>query len=400
MLKSNLLLAFLVTFILTVSTLPAWGDSTNDNNAQTNSSGSNTQITGGYTSTTTNNNDGQTNTTTSTTTNNSTTNGSYIPVNSANSPSFSSMSQDVCSMGISGSVSTLGVGLSGGKHIRDLNCERIKLSKVLFDFNMKIAAVSLLCQDERVCMAMKSAGTPCPWDGKIGPDAQAMWDKYPELRPDYEEFLAKSEAIAKIDERILREEAKELARLEAERLKKDLSREALLQTIFAKIPGMFTAGKKMIFGKADDALYNSAKRQGFPLSLSESGNIIAKGYGKVIGVFAFVGNPIKSKATQAANFINKSADDTLNKFGPNVTLTKLGIDMTKASQKTYGEFRRVSSFFYDDFYKAVDAVGNTPIISTQNFKNSLKNFAKLVDDFLTLLFSFFTFVGVVLQWTM
>ena len=137
---------------------------------------------------------------------------------------------------------------------------------------------------------------------------------------------------------------------QAERLKKDLSREALLQTIFAKIPGMFTAGKKMIFGKADDTLYNAAKRQGFP----------------------FVGNPIKSKATQAANFINKSADDTLNTFGPNVTLTKLGIDMTKASQKTYGEFRRVSSFFYDDFYKAVDAVGNTPVISTQNFKKNIK----------------------------
>ena len=131
MLKNNLLLAFLVTFILTVSSVPAWGDSTNDNNAQTNSSGSNTQITGGYTSTTTNNNDGQTNTTTSTTTNNSTTNGSDVPVNSANAPSFSAMSQDVCSTGISGSVSTLGLGISAGKHVRDLNCERIKLSKVL-----------------------------------------------------------------------------------------------------------------------------------------------------------------------------------------------------------------------------------------------------------------------------
>ena len=212
-LKNNLLLVLLLTFILSVS-LPVWGDSTNDNNAQTNSSGSNTQITGGYTSTTTNNNDGQTNTTTSTTTNNSTTNGSDVPVNSANSPSFSSMSQDVCSMGISGSVSTLGVGLSGGKHIRDLNCERIKLSKVLFDFNMKIAAVSLLCQDERVYMAMKSAGTPCPWDGKIGPDAQAMWDKYPELRSDYDEFLVKAEVMARVDKEIAMEKAK----LESEKL--------------------------------------------------------------------------------------------------------------------------------------------------------------------------------------
>jgi len=235
LLKSNLLLAFLITFILTVSTLPAWGDSTNDNNAQTNSSGSNTQITGGYTSTTTNNNDGQTNTTTSTTTNNSTTNGSDVPVNSANAPSFSAMSQDVCSTGVSGSVSTLGLGISAGKHVRDLNCERIKLSKVLFDFNMKIAAVSLLCQDERVYMAMKSAGTPCPWDGKIGAEAQAMWDKYPELRPDYKDFLVKAEIIQRIDAElaeIARQEEAERVRIEQEALAKKLAEEkAKLETL-------------------------------------------------------------------------------------------------------------------------------------------------------------------------
>ena len=212
--KNILLLAFVLSFILVVS-LPVWGDSTNDDNDQTNTSGSNTQITGGYTSTTTNNNDGQTNTTTSTTT--STTNGSDVPVNSANAPSYSAMSQDVCSMGISGSVSTLGFGASMGKHYRDLNCERIKLSKVLFDYGMKIAAVSILCQDPRVHAAMQSAGTPCPWNGKIGPDAQAMWDKYPELRPDYEDYLIKAEAIARIDEKI----AAEKARLETIRIEKE-----------------------------------------------------------------------------------------------------------------------------------------------------------------------------------
>ena len=126
MLKNNLLSTFLLIVLLCIS-IPVWGDSTNDDNDQTNTSGSNTQITGGYTSTTTNNNDGQTNTTTSTTTNTTTTNGSDVPVNSANAPSFSAMSQDVCSTGISGSVSTLGFGASVGKHIRDLNCERIKL---------------------------------------------------------------------------------------------------------------------------------------------------------------------------------------------------------------------------------------------------------------------------------
>ena len=74
---------------------------------------------------------------------------------------------------------------------------------------------------------MQSAGSPCPWDGKIGPAAQKMWDKYPELRPDYEEYLTKAEAIAKVDERILKEEAKEIARLEAEAEEKRLEAERI-----------------------------------------------------------------------------------------------------------------------------------------------------------------------------
>ena len=220
--KNNLLLAFILSFILIIS-LPVWGDSTNDANSQTNSSGSNTQITGGYTSTTTNTySGGQTNTTTSTTS--STTNGSDVPVNSANSPSYSAMSQDVCSMGLSGSVSTLGFGGSFGKHIRDLNCERIKLSKVLYDYGMKVAAVSILCQDERVFEAMQMAGTPCPFEGKIGKEALAQWNKYDIERPDYETYITKLESRSQIDnelEEIARQEeakriAEEKARKEAE----------------------------------------------------------------------------------------------------------------------------------------------------------------------------------------
>ena len=209
--KNNILLIFLLSFILCVSTV-TFADSTNDNNAQTNSSGSNTQITGGYTSTTTNNNDGQTNTTTSTTTNNSTTNGSEVPVNSANAPSYSAMSQDVCSMGVSGSVSGMSFGISGGKHFRDLNCERIKLSKVLYDYGMKIAAVSLLCQDERVFFAMEMAGTPCPFEGKIGPEALEQWNKYDVERPNYESYISKLETRSQIDE-----ELAEIARQEEEK---------------------------------------------------------------------------------------------------------------------------------------------------------------------------------------
>ena len=204
----------------------------NDTNTQTNTSGSNTNITGGYEATTTNNNDGQTNTTTSTTTNTSTTNGAGIPPPSANSPSYSSMSQDVCSMGVSGSISTGIVGFSGGKHVIDENCERIKLAKVLQDFGMKVASVAVLCQDKRVFAAMEAAGTPCPYQGKIGPQAAEMWEKYVELRPDYEEHLARQKVVARIDEeiaekerieaeRIAAEEA-EAARIEAERIEQEL----------------------------------------------------------------------------------------------------------------------------------------------------------------------------------
>ena len=221
---TNLFLLLLLIIIAMISK-PAISDSANDSNTQTNESGSNTNITGGYESTTTTTyEDGATNSTTSTSTTTSSSTGSDIPVNSANSPSFSAMSQDVCSMGVSGSVSTLGFGLSGGKHVRDLNCERIKLSKVLYDYGMKVAAVSILCQDERVFEAMLMAGTPCPFEGKIGKEATAQWNKYDVERPDYNTYVKKLEIRSRIDDELkaiqLQKEQEELAKkIEEEKLK-------------------------------------------------------------------------------------------------------------------------------------------------------------------------------------
>ena len=210
--------------VLTFSTVRA-----TDTNTQSNQSGSNTNITGGYTSTTSNTySGGQTNTTTNTTT--STSNGSDIPVNSANAPSYSAMSQDVCSMGVSGSVSTGVFGLSGGKHVRDLNCERIKLSKVLYDYGMKIAAVSLLCQDERVFEAMLMAGTPCPFEGKIGPEAIAQWNKYDVERPDYETYIQKLEQRSRIDEELAEIERQEEAKRQQEEIQKAIAESKIIET--------------------------------------------------------------------------------------------------------------------------------------------------------------------------
>jgi len=110
------------------------------------------------------------------------------PPPSAIAPSIgSSYSQDMCTAGISGAVQTQIFGLSTGRSITDENCERIKLSKTLYDMGMRVAAVSLMCQDERVWVAMKMAGTPCPYEGRIGSEALASWEDNKEEVPGYNE---------------------------------------------------------------------------------------------------------------------------------------------------------------------------------------------------------------------
>ena len=107
------------------------------------------------------------------------------PPPSAIAPSIgSSYSQDLCTTGISGAVQTQILGLSTGRSIRDQNCERIKLGKTLYDMGMRVAAVSLMCQDYRVWASMMSAGTPCPYDGKIGDEAKALWEANPDKIPE------------------------------------------------------------------------------------------------------------------------------------------------------------------------------------------------------------------------
>jgi hypothetical protein len=106
------------------------------------------------------------------------------PPPSAIAPSIgSSYSQDLCTTGISGAVQTQILGFSTGKSVRDKNCERIKLSKTLYDMGMRVAAVSLMCQDYRVWSSMMDAGTPCPIEGQIGDEAKALWSKYTDRVP-------------------------------------------------------------------------------------------------------------------------------------------------------------------------------------------------------------------------
>ena len=174
---------------------------------QTNVSGSNTSIEGGYTGGATTYESGST----STSTTNSTSNVKSAPP-TASAPSYNSMTQDVCSTGASLGVQTFGVGITGGKHFIDKNCERLKLSRILNDFGMRVAAVAILCQDERVFEAMIQAGTVCPIDGKIGNEAMKLWSKYDHERPDYKVYVKRMTAREKEEKRLekirLKKEAK------------------------------------------------------------------------------------------------------------------------------------------------------------------------------------------------
>jgi len=176
---------------------------------QSNVSGSNTSIEGGYTGGATTYESGSSSSTTTNSTSNS--NIRSAPP-TASAPSYNSMTQDVCSTGASLGVQTFGLGISGGKHFIDKNCERLKLSRILNDFGMRVAAVAILCQDERVFEAMIQAGTVCPIDGKIGSEAMALWSKYDHERPDYDMYVKRMKKRQKKEKDLeklrLKEEAK------------------------------------------------------------------------------------------------------------------------------------------------------------------------------------------------
>ena len=164
---------------------------------QSNVSGSNTAIEGGYESSTTYQSGSSSN---STTTNSTTSNIRSAPP-SAYAPGVNSSGIDVCSSGASMGVQTFGLGISGGKSFKDENCERIKLTRQLDSMGMKVAAVALLCQDPRVFEAMIHAGTPCPYQGKIGNEANQLWKKYDKLRPDYNQYVKDLKVIKRIDKK-------------------------------------------------------------------------------------------------------------------------------------------------------------------------------------------------------
>ena len=105
------------------------------------------------------------------------------PPPSAIAPSINNSNSDLCTVGVSGAVQTQIFGISSGRTAIDVNCEKLKNARQLYNMGMKVAAVSVMCQDERVFDAMMQAGTPCPYDGLIGSQAKTAWEENSHLKP-------------------------------------------------------------------------------------------------------------------------------------------------------------------------------------------------------------------------
>jgi len=109
----------------------------------------------------------------------------------ASAPSIVINNSDVCKSTASAAIQTQILGFASGITVTDENCERLKLARSLYGMGMKVAGVSILCQDARVFDGMWMAGTPCPYEGQIGDDAKQAWLDNPDAVPEGSDFQKK-----------------------------------------------------------------------------------------------------------------------------------------------------------------------------------------------------------------
>ncbi len=85
-----------------------------------------------------------------------------MPVSTAISPSLMSTGQQSCLKSTSGGLQLMSVGISSGKYVQDEECNRRLNAITLSNMGMKVASVSLMCQNAQVWRAMFMSATPCP----------------------------------------------------------------------------------------------------------------------------------------------------------------------------------------------------------------------------------------------
>jgi hypothetical protein len=77
-------------------------------------------------------------------------------------PGLAAAGVETCLGSASGGISLMGGGFTFGSTKVDEGCTIRLLARQLFAFGFKTAALALMCQDDRVALAMQTAGTPCP----------------------------------------------------------------------------------------------------------------------------------------------------------------------------------------------------------------------------------------------
>jgi hypothetical protein len=77
-------------------------------------------------------------------------------------PGLAAAGIETCLGSASGGISVMGAGISLGSTTVDDGCTIRLLARQLFAFGFQKAALALMCQDERVAVAMEAGGTPCP----------------------------------------------------------------------------------------------------------------------------------------------------------------------------------------------------------------------------------------------
>lgn len=85
-----------------------------------------------------------------------------MPVSTAISSSLMSSGQQSCLKSLSGGLQLMSVGISSGKYVQDPECNRRLNAITLSNMGMKVASVSLMCQNPQVWRAMFMSATPCP----------------------------------------------------------------------------------------------------------------------------------------------------------------------------------------------------------------------------------------------
>ena len=85
-----------------------------------------------------------------------------MPASTAIAPSLMSNGTQSCLKSLSGGVQLVGIGLSSGMYRQDEECNRRLNAITLSNLGMKVASVSLMCQNAQVWRAMFMSATPCP----------------------------------------------------------------------------------------------------------------------------------------------------------------------------------------------------------------------------------------------